>query len=227
MQPQQASPRPPVPPLMSLLDARIASVLAAGLLSSVVLLACSTPSPTVSIEELWTLDEDADLTAVGSLVSLRVFESGSEVIVLADVMSGQTARVVCTYGPGSPPSSRVSIGDTVSVHGQCAFEDGAPTVYCRYPDVAVLRQSEEALTVSILSTSWQLFIGDTLCIGGVATVDPALGSRLVDVEGGCSIGLLMGDLAPVEGHIVVVATLLLDDSTMTLQLAVVSIIVAP
>jgi hypothetical protein len=212
---------------MILLDTRIAAVLSAGLLSSVVLLACSTPPLTASIEELWDLSEDADLTTVGSLVSLRVFESGSEVIVLADTMSGRTARVVCTFGPGPPPSARASIGDTVSVHGQCTIEEGAPVVYCRYPDVIVLHQSEEVLTVAVLGTSWQLFIGDTFCIGGIAMLDPDRGPRLVDSEGGCSIEMRLGDMPPVDGRVVVVVTLLLDGSTMALLLDVVRIITTP
>lgn len=206
---------------MRVLDDRLMSVLAAGLLSSVVLLSSSAAPPSVTVSELWGLGGDATITVTGLLVSLWSYDSGSEVLVMSDEEGPPTVRVVCTPGPGLAPSTALSVGDLLSVSGECVFEDGTPSVFCRYGDVRLTRRSEEVLTVGLLSASWQLFEGDRISMRGVCEAPPAGAPRLADPEGGCSIAMLLGPgVAPVEGGVLVDCTMVLDPVTMSLVLEV-------
>lgn len=203
---------------MPILDARIASILSVGFLSSSVLLAASTPAPTLTVSQLWGLGEDADLTVLGLLVSLRSYESGAEVLVLADLSGAATVKSVCTFGPGPAPSEHVSIGDMLAISGQCTFEEGEPCVYCRYTDVTVLRVSEEILTVDVLSASWHLFEGDIIRVAGIADVDSEGGVWLRSSDGVAAIRMVLDGQPTPTGPVVVQARLVMDVATMSLVL---------
>ncbi len=204
---------------MKVLDDRMASVLAAGLLASLVLLSASSVPPSLTVSELWGLGGDAGVTVEGVLVSLWTYDSGAEVIVLSDPSGPPTARVVCSTGPGPPPSAAASVGDLVSASGECVFEDGVPTVFCRYGDVRLLRDSQDVLTLAMLAESWPLFEGDRFAVRGVCEVDSSGAPRLSDPEGGCSFALVLDDgVAAAEGEAVVDCTLAVDRSTMSIVL---------
>jgi hypothetical protein len=204
---------------MGLLDDRMISVLAAGLLSSILLLSAASVPPCLSVSEVWALGGDATLTVSGLVVSLRSYETGSESLVLADPSGSPTVRVICSPGPGPPPSASASVGDMTAVSGECVFEDGVPVIFCRYGDVRVMAESEEALTVSLLGASWRLFEGDRFSVRGVCSVDPLGAPRLTDPGGGCSFALLPDPgVAAVEGDVIVDCTLVVDRSTMSVVL---------
>lgn len=206
--------------LMTLFDARIASILTIGLLSSSVLLSSSTPAPTVTVSQLWGLGEDADLTVVGLLVSLHSYDSGSEALTLADVSGSATAKAISTFSPGPPPSEYVSIGDMLAVTGQCTFREGEPCVYCRYTDVKVLSSSEEVLTVDVLSRSWSLFEGDDISVLGIVEIDAGGVIWLRAHEGEAAIRMAMDRPPSFTGPGVVHAKLVMDAATMSLVLKV-------
>lgn len=206
---------------MELIDDRLIAVLAVGLLSSMVLLSASSLPPSVTVSQLWGLDGDSTLTVSGVLVSLRSYESGSEVLVVSDESGSATVKVVCTQGPGPAPSGALSIGDLLSVSGECVFEDGIPAMYCQYDDVRLLRPSEEVLTVGMLCASWQMFEGDRISIRGVCGRDGVGDLRLFDAGGECGIVMLLDPgIVPVEGEALVGCILVLDTATMALVLRV-------
>jgi len=210
---------------MRAIDPSLAAVLMVGLLSSTVLLSASSVPPSVTVSQLWGLGSDTDLTVSGVLVSLRSYDSGSEVMVLADESGERTVKVVCSPGPGPEPSSMLSVGDLVRVAGECAFEEGVPTVYCRYNEVLLLLPSEEALTVGMLCDSWRLFEGDRISVSGEVVRGGDGSLRLLDPGGECSIAMLLDEgLAPVEGGSTVGCVLALDAETMALTLFVYSIV---
>ena len=221
MQPSGISVSPLVRGRMRLIDDRLMSVLAAGFLSSLVLLSSSAAPPSLTVAELWGLGGDSALAVSGVLVSLRSYESGSEVLVVSDEGGSPTVKVVCTTGPGPSPGEVSSIGDLLSVSGECVFEDGIPSVFCRYGDVRLIRRCQDVLTVSLLSTAWQLFEGDRVSVRGVCGTDVHGALRLADAGGGCSIAMLLDQgVAPVCGDVVADCTPALDASTMSLVLRV-------
>ncbi|MGD9963463.1 MAG: hypothetical protein AB7S97_06170 [Thermoplasmata archaeon] len=209
---------------MRLVDAPMMAVLAAGLLTSMVLLSASSAPPSVTVSQLWGLDGDTHLTVCGVLVSLRSYESGSEVMVVSDESGSTTVKVVCAVGPGQAPSASLSIGDLLSLSGECVFEDGIPCVYCRYGDVQLLQRSEEVLTVDMVCASWRLFEGDRLSVRGVCGWDASGCLRLSDVGGESAIMMsLAPGVAPFEGEALVDCVLVLDGATMALVLQVESL----
>ena len=204
---------------MSVFDHRTAAVLAAGLLASMVLLSASSVPPSLTVSELWGLGGDARVTVEGILVSLWTYDSGAEAIVLSDPAGPPTARVVCSAGPGPPPSAAAAMGDLVSASGECVFEDGVPTVFCRYGDVRLLKESQDVLTVGLLAGSWQLFEGDRFAVRGVCQADSSGAPRLMDPEGCCSFAMVLDDgVAAAEGEVLVDCTLTVDRSTMSVVL---------
>ncbi|MEW5748147.1 MAG: hypothetical protein AB1793_05085 [Candidatus Thermoplasmatota archaeon] len=204
---------------MKAFDHRSASVLAAGLLASMVLLSASSVPPSLTVSELWGLGGNARVTVEGILVSLWTYDSGAEAIVLADHSGPLTARVMCSPGPGPPPSAAAAVGDLVSASGECVFEDGAPTVFCRYGDVRLLKESQDILTVGLLAESWELFEGDRFTVRGVCGVDRAGAPRLSDPDGAHGFALILDDgVAAAEGEVIVDCTLAVDRSTMAIVL---------
>ncbi|GEM_PF-1226236 len=221
MQPLGISPQNRLAVIMRILDERICAILVIGLLSSMVLLASSSLPPSVTVSELWRLDDDSALTVSGVLASLKTYDSGSEVIVIADESGEPTVKVVCTAGAGPPPSDAVSIGDQLRISGECVFDDGVPVVYCRYSDVRIIHQSEQILTVDLLSAAWYLFEGDRISIEGISEPGATGVLRLRDPGGECSIMMLLDEgVAPLEGNVLVDCTPILDRATMTLMLDV-------
>lgn len=210
-----------------MMDMKLHAFLASGLLASLVLLAGSSAPPAVSVSELMALGEDTSVTVYGILVSLRSYESGSEVLVLTSQAGEATVKVVCAPGPSAPPSAYVSIGDMIEVSGDCAFEDTMPTIYCPFGSVRVAHPSEDVVTVSMVSVSWHLLEGDRFCISGVCKfVDGS--PRLFD-ESGCVSASMRLDrgVEAVEGKVAVDCTLVMDASVLALVLEVHQVIPRP
>lgn len=206
---------------MRALDDRSVGVLAIGMLSSMVLLASSSCPPSVAVSDLWNLGADSPLTVSGLLVSLRAYESGTEVIVICDECGSPTVRVICSPGPGPPPSACVSFGDLLLVSGRCVFVNGTPAVYCTYAEVQVLRESEEVLTVALLCAAWDLFMGDRISVRGVSEEDSSGRFWLRDASGDCGILMVLtGGAAPRAGKVVAECTLVLDADVMSFVLEV-------
>lgn len=206
---------------MRVLSERMVAVLAAGMLASMVLLSAQSTPPPLSIAQLWGMGEDASVSVRGLMVSLRAYESGSETLVIADEPGTVTVKVVCSPGPGSAPSRFADVGDLLSVSGECVFEAGVPTVFCRYCDVSVLMPSEEVLTVRILGEAWHLYEGDVVVLAGVCVPDGDGAPRLHDVESGCSIAMRLAEGVPMaEGPVLVECVPVLDPWTMALLLEV-------
>ena len=221
MQPFGISTRNRLAAVMRILDERLGAFLVMGLLSSMVLLASSSLPPSMTVSELWGLGDDSSITVSGLLASLWTYESGSEVIVISDESGEPTVKVVCAVGPGPPPSDAVSIGDLLKVSGECVFDDGVPVVYCEYGDVHIVRQSEQVLTLDLLSAAWSLFEGDRISLEGVCEPDASGVLRLRDIDGECSIMMLLDEgVNPLEGHVLADCVLVLDRATMTLVLEV-------
>lgn len=197
------------------------AILAAGLMSSMVLLSASSPPPLLTVSQLWRLDGDAVLTVSGVLVSLRSYDSGTEVMVLSDSSSPVTVSVVCTPGPGQPPGGFVHTGDLLSVSGECTFQDGVPSVYCMYGGVRLLQTAEDVVTVGMLCASWELFEGDHISLHGVSVSDGAGALRLYDADGERSIAMSLDPgVQPMEGEVLVSCTLVLDADVLSLVLQV-------
>jgi hypothetical protein len=206
---------------MRALDDRSVGVLAIGMLSSMVLLASSSCPPSVTVSDLWSLGADSPLTVSGILVSLHAYESGTEILVISDECGSPTVRVICSPGPGPPPSARGSLGDLLLISGRCVFVNGTPAMYCAYTDVEVLRESEEVLTVALLCAAWDLFLGDEISVGGVSEEDLAGRLWLRDADGGCRILMVLtGGTSPRVGNVVAECTLVLDTDTMSFVLEV-------
>lgn len=199
---------------------RLSGILASGLLASTVLLALSSTPPALSVSDLWALGESTDVTVHGVLVSLRSYESGSEVLVLADETGHPTVKIVCQPGPTPPPSARASMGDLLGATGECVFEDAVPTMYCGSAGVRVIRPSEEVVTVGLVCSSWRLFEGDTFRMSGVCSSAGGL-PRLHDARGDPSLQMRLDrGVEAVEGPVVVEATLVMDTSVLALVLEV-------
>ncbi len=210
---------------MRVIDPSLVAVLMVGLLSSMVLLSASSPPPSVTVSQLWGLGGDTALTVSGVLVSLRSYDSGSEVMVLADESGADTVKVVSLPGSGPPPSSTLSVGDLVRVSGDCSFEEGVPTVYCSYNGVLLLLPSEDVLTVGMLCDSWRLFEGDHISVSGECVLAADGSPRLSDAGGGRSIAMKLGEgIGFAEGEAVVGCVLVMDVETMALVLLVDSIV---
>lgn len=196
-----------------------AAILVAGMMSSMVLLSASSLPLSLTVSELQGLGEDSAVTVSGLLVSLRTYDTGTEAMMLSDEAVSAIAKVVCSPGPGNPPSQLLSIGDLLSVSGDCTFEDGTPVVFCHYDDVRLLRGSEEELTVRALCGSWWLYEGDEISIVGDSVRDESGGLRLFDEDGVHSIAMeLDTGVSPMEGKTMVCGRLSLDTSTMTIAL---------
>lgn len=154
-------------------------------------------------------------------MSLRSYESGSEILVIADMTGYPTVKLVCSPGPGPPPSAIGGVGDVLSVSGRCVFEGGIPSIFCRYNDVSLVAPSEDALSVGLLEEGWRLFEGDRFFVRGVCAIESSGAARLCDPGGACSFALQFDQgVVATAGEVLVDCTLLMDRGTMSLVLLV-------
>jgi hypothetical protein len=202
--------------------------LAALVLASLALLtlfASPGGTPEVSISDLKQMDGGASVQVVGVIVDAWSTDIGSESLVLTDLESDATVKVVCV-------SSEVGwradfrIGDEARAIGELEVTGGRPTIWTSADRVTVLRSSRDVVTLRLLAGVWDLLIDDRFEIRGVVVPTSNGGYRLTDADKATSISMSVNqdDIARYENMAVVVdATLRLDSSMMSLVLEVHSI----
>jgi len=202
--------------------------LAALVLTSLALLTLFSSSggmPEVSISDLEQMDGGTSVSVVGVIVDAWSTDSGSESLVLADLESDATVKVVCTSDElGRQADCR--IGDEARAIGELEVSGGRPTIWTSGDRITVLRASRDVVTLRLLARSWDLLIDDRFETRGVLVPAPSGGYRLMDPNTASSISISVtpDDIARYEERAVVVdATLRLDSSTMDLVLEVHSI----
>lgn len=203
---------------------RMVAALLTCSLASITLLAYPAGPPTLSIPQLSAVEDGTEVTVSGILVEHWMYEGGSEGMVLTDPDCRAQVKVVCSGGSSVPPSGYATPGDELEVTGEVSSSRGTPVVYTSSDRVLLLRQSQEVVTVRMLSECWQLFNGDTVEVKGVIIPDHVVGgTRIQDLDGSCSLGL-DADSLPLDQFIgcelVVVGTVFFDFDSGTLIVSV-------
>lgn len=193
-------------------------------LSSMVCLGLGADPPLVEPGSVRMMDDGAEVVVRGLLVDIRTYDSGFESIVVSSWDGLSTLRVLVSQSLGPQPSEYARIGDTLRVFGRISNTGAEVVLYCEGGFVSVETRAESTLTVSTLSKTWRLFLGDELRLHGVIISPLASGGlRLFDEDLGCSIEL-RGVSTPLSGHlpvdVVLAGTLRLDGSSMVLYLDV-------
>lgn len=193
-------------------------------LSSLITLGLQAEVPVVDLSGVYFLDEGQEVVTGGLLIDLRRYDSEVESLVLASSDGQDTLRVLVSPGNRPQPSAYARMGDSLRVVGRVSSSGHSMILYCISDSVFVEARSERVLTVRALSEMWQMFLGDELRIRGVVVTHLASeGPRLYDSDLACSI-LLTGAVEGLEAspfEAVVVGILVLDDTSMGLNLRVV------
>lgn len=164
------------------------------LLSSIVLLGSSSGPPTVEISSVDDIEDGTTIRVVGILVDLRLYDSGAEGLILADLDDGTVVKVVSMPGINVQPSSYLRVGDEVLVTGEVSASESSPVIFSSSDDLRLQRKSEMVLTVESLARNWHLFDGDIVRVKGVLDSSASGGGlRLYDCSSGTSIAVLHGD----------------------------------
>ena len=165
------------------------------LLSSIVLLGSSGAPPLVGISAVPGVEDGTTVKVMGVAVELRLYDSGAEGMIVADLDGGAVVKVVSTPGIKPQPSSYVRIGDELLVEGDVSSTGTACVIFAGSDDIRVVRESERVLTVKAISENWFLFEGDLVRIKGVLErTGLGVGLRLYDLSDGCSIAVLPDNL---------------------------------
>ncbi len=174
---------------------------------------------------LSSLDDGTPVVVGGVVVESWSSDSGSRSIILADIEAGSTVRVTYMLDASSR-DLELHIGDEVCASGQLEVSGGSPVIWSQPSQVLVTKESQEVVTVSLISRAWDLFVDDRFHTRGVLTTTSGDTYRLMDAHGGTSIALVLG-LADASRYaqktVVVDATLRLDSETMSFFLEVHSI----
>jgi len=175
-------------------DERTLAVVLMCILSSIVLLGSSGGPPLVAISTLPEVEEGTTVKASGVLVDLRLYDSGAEGIVIADLDDGAVAKIISTPGIKAQPSAYARIGDELLIEGEVSVSGTTSIIFTSSDDVLVVSQSELVLTVESVSRNWFLFEGDVVRIKGfLERTGLGIGLRLYDRTDGCSIAVIPGD----------------------------------
>ncbi len=215
---------------IGVIDTRVIAGLLSALLASMILLASASSTPSVRISEITLLDDGQDAFTSGVLVDIKVFDGGSEALLLTDDADGSVLRVISSPGIKQQPSGYLDIGDEVRVLGEVSNSRVLSIMYSSSDRIDLIRASENVLTVEILSRSWLLFQGDELRISGVlATYATSETLRLFDPDMDHSISLRNDgqDLSHLAMKIVTVEGFLrFDSNSMDFYIDAVSISIA-
>jgi hypothetical protein len=185
---------PHVKPKRVLDEKHLAAILMC-LLSSIVLLGSSSGPPLVAISAIPAVEDGTTVKVVGVVVDIRLYDSGAEGIIVADLDDGTVVKVVSTPGIKHQPSAYARIGDELQVEGEVSSTQAACVIFAGSDNVLVVRESELVLTVKAISSNWFLFEGDVVRIKGVLEqTGLGVGLRLYDCSDGCSIAVLPDDL---------------------------------
>lgn len=164
------------------------------LLSSIVLLGSSSGPPTVGISSVDDIEDGTTIRVVGVLVDLRLYDSGAEGLILADLGDGTVVKVVSMLGIKVQPSSYLRVGDEVLVTGEVSSLESSPVIFSSSDDLKLQRKSEVVLTVESLARNWHLFDGDIVRVKGIVDSSASGGLRLYDCSSRSSIAVLHGDV---------------------------------
>lgn len=207
-------------------EARTIAFAEALLLGTVAVLSASSGPPVVMIQSVPSIEEGTVVRVSGHVVDIWSWDDGTENIVLADLGSGATLRVVCRAGAGQPPSESPSVGDLVLVTGEVA-RSGVQTLLIVGGDgPELVSRSADALTLGDLARNWRLFEGDDIGIKGLLVSDIDGNYVLSDLDLTRSLRLSGSTtgLARLAGHAVVVTgVIVVEESTMSLEFRVDSI----
>jgi len=175
-------------------DEKTLAVVLMCMLSSMVLLGSSGGPPIVAISTIHDIEDGTTVKVVGVLVDLRLYDSGAEGIVIADLDDGAVAKIISAPGIKVPPSAYARIGDELLVEGEVSASGTASIIFTNSDEVLVMSQSELVLTVEAVSRNWFLFDGDMVRIKGfLERTGLGIGLRLYDPVDGCSIAVIPGD----------------------------------
>lgn len=201
---------------------RTIALFLAAFLACMTMLSWPSEPPCVEIASLGGLDDGQTVLVRGLLVDLRTNDGGSESLVLADREESATVWVFVGKAIGPPPSSYANVGDELRVVGNLAISRSGLSLYSDTDSIVLLAKSEEVLTVSTLSSHWELFLGDEVRVKGILVQTVAYeGLRLFDSDQELSLavspsciwdGRLLGLSVVVSGRLV------LDMSSMRLAL---------
>lgn len=203
----------------------LAAVAAALLLSVTVAVGSGASPPIVDVSQALSMESGSRISVVGILVDLWARESGAVNIILADLNSGLTIRVCSMPDRALPPGSYVSIGDELIATGELSTDGTTPTVYCGHGDIRLIAKASIVLTLGLLCRSYELFLGDIVEVRGSIFLDDEGQAWLTDGVSQ-SIRLRIGSAAVIideSGDATVRAELLLDASSMTFYLSVLSV----
>jgi hypothetical protein len=207
---------------IGMIDTRLAAGLLSALLGIMILLASASPTPYVRLSEISLLDDGQEALTSGILVDIRIFDSGTEALLLADDTDGALLDVISSPGIRPQPSDYVDIGDEIRVLGEVSNSRASSTLYSSSDHVSLRRASEYVLTVEMLSRNWQLFQGDQLRISGVLATDVADGAvRLFDPDMGHSVSIQYDgqDVSRLMSKkVIVVGILKFDSNSMRLYI---------
>lgn len=166
---------------------KVLACLAASCLALLAFIGAASEPPEVRIPDLGTLDDGAVVRVRGVATDVWSSDSGSLSLVLADIMTVSTVKVVCSMGRIASPIE-VHIGDELSAMGQLEVAGGRPVIWANEDDVRLISLSREVLDLRSLSLSWELFVGDRFEIEGIVIAGDA-GFRLAGSDGASSICL--------------------------------------
>lgn len=161
------------------------------------------------------------------MVDLRRYDSGFEALVVSSADGRDTLRILVSDGTEPPPSAYARTGDALRVLGRMHRSGSEVSLRCESGSVSVESRAESTLTVSVLSRTWHLFLGDEIRIRGLLLSPLASeGVRLFDPDLRSSV-MLRG--APSVSGIVsqealVVGVLGFDSATMSIFLEVADIV---
>ncbi len=203
---------------------RVLAATATLLLCLLVLFSSSGGPPEVSISELSLMDGGGTVVVVGVIVDLWSSDSGSTSILLADLETSSTVKVVCSL-PGIGPPLAPMIGDEIRASGELEITGGRPTVWTTFDRLSIVRMSMDVISVKILGEHWDLLTEDRFEVRGVVLPNTGGEYRLKDLDDAASIVLSLesSDASRFEERIVVVDATLRMDDTMRLVLDVHSI----
>ena len=133
----------------------------------VILAACGSSAPVVSIAALATLDDGTTVQTIGLIAELWAWDDGTENILLVETSSCSTVVVVCSPAIHAQPSAYVDIGDELKVVGEVFGRYYPRKLYSDSDRVALLLPCEFVMTVDALATCWRLFEGDEVRVRGI------------------------------------------------------------
>lgn len=204
-------------------DRRLFVLVLGALLSAMILVSSSSRIPTVAVHEVPMFEDGEVVRLIGLVVDIVLYDTGSEGLVLTDVGDEATVKVVCSHGDKELPSRYLAIGDEACASGEISNQRMPPVLFASSDDIELIRSSETALSVSLLSQHWSQFEGDHVQINGLVIQGDLVGSyRLTDPDLIHSIELRSGEFdlwGFVGKRITVHAVLKLDPRSFVLFLA--------